>query len=148
MQDSDLKKLLLETCPVLPGQEARAWAVLRNRLAQPKLSAQAGARAGESGWAWIYLFSWRGLGIAASLTVGLFVAGQFFGIGVRPLSLATANSQAPGIYATSFYSNSAKAQVVWLNGMEPATDKPTYLDPTTSTQNGNTSATVGDPNSL
>ena len=44
---------------------------------------------------------------------------------------ATADSQAPGIYATAFYSKPAQAQVVWLNGMEPATDQPTYLDPTT-----------------
>jgi hypothetical protein len=47
------------------------------------------------------------------------------------IALATAASQSPGIYATAFYSRTAQAQVVWLNGMEPASDKPTFLDPTT-----------------
>jgi len=46
---------------------------------------------------------------------------------VAPLS---ASSQSPGIFATAFYSQSAHAQVVWINGMEPATDGPTYMDPT------------------
>jgi len=62
-----------------------------------------------------------------------------------PISFASANSEAPGIYATSFYSHSAKAQVVWLNGMEPVSDKPTtYLDPTTRS----TDKADADPNSL
>ena len=69
---------------------------------------------------------------------GNYVAGL-----LEPGSLATADSQSPGIYATAFYSRSAQAQVVWLNGMEPATDKLTYLDPTTVI-----AGPAGDPNSL
>jgi hypothetical protein len=49
----------------------------------------------------------------------------------QPVSFASANSEVPGVYATSFYSHSAQAQVVWLNGLDPASDQPTYLDPTT-----------------
>ena len=32
MHDSELRKLLLDTCPVRPGQEDRAWAALREEL--------------------------------------------------------------------------------------------------------------------
>jgi hypothetical protein len=67
----------------------------------------------------------------------------------KPVSIATADSQSPGIYATAFYSDSAQAQVVWLNGMDPATDKPTYLDPTTADAGSdNSAAPADDPNSL
>jgi hypothetical protein len=70
-------------------------------------------------------------------------------LGGQPIALATADSQSPGIYATAFYSRSAQAQVVWLNGMEPATDKPTYLDPTTVVSgSAETPQRAGDPNSL
>ena len=66
--------------------------------------------------------------------------------------MATADSQSPGIYATAFYSRSANAQVVWLNGMEPASDKPTYLDPTTVVGEAphaeQSQPSTGDPNSL
>lgn len=140
MQDSELKKLLLETCPVLPGQENRAWTALRERLAR--------ADGKSSPRAWLFFPSRRGLTIAVSVAIALFIAGQYFGIGVKPLSLATADSQAPGIFATSFYSAPAQAQVVWLNGMAPVSDNPTYLDPTTVIQGKGSSATSGDPNSL
>ena len=137
MEDNELRKLLQETCSALPGQEARAWSALRARLAPP-----------QGPLAWLFVPSRGGLVFALVITVALFVAGEFFGIGVKPISLATANSQSPGVYATSFYSDSAKAQVVWLNGMAPATDKPTYLDPTTEIPAGNSSAPGQDPNSL
>jgi hypothetical protein len=77
------------------------------------------------------------------------IAGNFILGRLAPISLATADSQSPGIYATAFYSRSAQAQVVWLNGMDPATDKPTYLDPTTVV-GGEKAAPrpVRDPNSL
>ncbi len=138
MQDSDLKKLLLETCPIRPGQESRAWSVLQERLfhQQPR-----------SVWSWLYYPTWRGL-ILAVVTLALIpLVGSFFGS--QPVGLITAESQAPGIYATAFYSRPAQAQVVWLNGMEPATDKLTYMDPTMVI--GGTTATSpakGDPNSL
>ena len=35
MHDYELKKLLEETHPVLPGQEERAWKALKARLATP-----------------------------------------------------------------------------------------------------------------
>lgn len=82
--------------------------------------------------------------LALILVTGDFVLGR-----LEPVSLATADSQSPGIYATSFYSRSAQAQVIWLNGMDPATDKPTYLDPTTViTGTTETPQPTGDPNSL
>lgn len=140
MQDSELKKLLLETCPVLPGQENRAWAALRERMAR--------SQGKPSPWAWIYLPSRRGLAMAVGIAVVCFIAGTYFGIGVKPISLATADSQEPGVYATSFYSDPAQAQVVWLNGIPPASDKPTYLDPTTVIKANDSSAPAGDPNSL
>lgn len=117
MQDSDLKKLLLETCPVLPGQEARAWEAFRQRT-------QAGTSAAlKRGWFLSPAF--------ATVTVALICVANFVFTSEKHASMATADSEAPGIYATTFYSDSAQAQVVWLNGMEPATGKPTYLDPTT-----------------
>jgi hypothetical protein len=122
MNDLELKNLLLQTCPVLPGQEARAWAALQARLAPESK---------RSPWVWLALPFWRPLAYAA---FGFIVAVVLFNVGVMGPgrhALVFADSQAPGIYATSFYSNSAQAQVVWLNGMEPATDRPTYLDPTT-----------------
>ncbi len=120
MNDLDLKNLLLETCPVLPGQEQRAWLALKARLAPVPAKAS------------FFSPSWRSLGY---IGLSLFMAVALFDLGMmmRPNrhALVFADSQSPGIYATSFYSNSAQAQVVWLNGMEPASDKPTYLDPTT-----------------
>jgi len=141
MDDSDLKKLLLETCPVRPGQEDRAWSALRDRLykKQPR-----------SAWSWLYYPTWRGLSVTVSIAVLVtsfwlvLISGKDAGLG-----LATADSQSPGIYATAFYSKPAGAQVVWLNGMDPASDKPTYLDPTTVvTKPKQAQPPQGDPNSL
>jgi hypothetical protein len=132
MHDRELKKLLLETCPVRPGQESRAWSALKDRLYH--------ARQARSGWRWLYYPAWRGMAVALGAFVLIILAMDEFGIGPEPVSLATADSQSPGIYATAFYSRPAQAQVVWLSGMDPATDKPTYLDPTT--------VIGGEPNSL
>jgi len=137
MHDRELKKLLLETCPVRPGQESRAWSALRDRLDHAK---QARSQS-RSLWSWLYQPVWRGLAVAAVALALIPTMGEFFG--GQPLPLATADSQSPGIYATAFYSSSAQAQVVWLSGMDAASDKPTYLDPTTSV-----SGAAGDPNSL
>ena len=141
MEDRELKKLLLETCPVRPGQEARAWSSLREQLfLRPQVS----------GWRSLLLPTWRN-GALAGVGVGLMVGAVLsFALTSQSRIFATADSQAPGVYATSFYSTSAKAQVVWLNGMEPATDKPTFLEKTgaISKPPENTSGPNGDPNSL
>ena len=105
MHDSELKKLLLETCPVRPGQESRAWSALRERIYNPKEHL--------SGWSWLYYPAWRGLTMAVVALVLIPIVGEFL-LGPSE-SLATANSQSPGIYATAFYSRPAQAQVVWLN---------------------------------
>jgi hypothetical protein len=91
MQDSELKKLLLETCPVLPGQEDRAWVALREQLypARPHFA-----------WSWLYYPTWRGLALAVVVLALIPVLGDFL-IG-KSISLATADSQSPGVYATSF----------------------------------------------
>ena len=136
MNDSDLKKLLLETCPVRPGQEARAWAALRDRLNK---TTSPGNR-----WAWLYYPTWRGASIGLAAVCAMALLGNIVADYFHPISYASANSQVPGIFATSFYSSSAKAQVVWLNGLEPASDQPTYLDPTTDVAQ----PPAGDPNSL
>ena len=118
MNDTELKSILLETCPILPGQQARAWGNLRSRLSPaPRVAAP---------WFLRPAFTF------ALLSVVILPAIFLLGLRMQPVShgLAFADSQVPGIYATSFYSHSAQAQVVWLNGMDPATDKPTYLDPT------------------
>jgi len=143
MHDRELKKLLLETCPVRPGQESRAWSALREQLYQAK-PARSQSR---SLWSWLYYPPWRGLAVAGvALALAPIVYDSLFG---QPVALATADSQSPGIYATAFYSRSAQAQVVWLNGMEPATDKPTYLDPTTVVSRTTAAPRPsGDPNSL
>jgi hypothetical protein len=141
MEDRELRKLLLETCPVRPGQEDRAWATLRERLyAQPKLA----------WWAALLQPTWRNgalAGVACGLIVGAVASFLYTS---QERILATADSQAPGIYATSYYSNAAHAQVVWLNGMEPASDKPTFLEKTGQVRNpsDNSTGSTGDPNSL
>jgi hypothetical protein len=135
MQDSELKKLLIETCPVRPGQEGRAWSALRDRLHHPKQA--------RSEWNWLYYPTWRGLAVAVVALALIPMVGNFVAGRLELGSLATADSQSPGIYATAFYSRSAQAQVVWLNGMEPATDKLTYMDPTRVI-----TGTKSDPNSL
>jgi len=141
MNDSELKKLLLETCPVRPGQESRAWSALREQLSH--------AGQTHSGWSWLYYPTWRGLALAAVALTLIPILGNFVAGRLEPVALATADSQSPGIYATAFYSRSAQAQVVWLNGMDPATDKPTYLDPTTVVAGETeTPQPAGDPNSL
>jgi hypothetical protein len=141
MQDSELKKLLLEACPVRPGQENRAWTALKSRL-YPGQQAR-------SAWSWLYYPTWRGLTVAAVALALIPLLGDFLVGGFEPVTLATADSQSPGIYATAFYSRAAKAQVVWLNGMEPASDRPTYLDPTSVIAGGaDKSQPARDPNSL
>jgi hypothetical protein len=139
MNDLELKALLLETCPVRPGQEECAWSALKDKIAP-----------NASRLKWLFVPAWRSLAFAA---VGIFMALAIFDLGLtmRPArhALILADSQSPGIYATSFYSNSAQAQVVWLNGMEPASDKPTYLDPTTVLSSKSKPAGVSRPsNSL
>lgn len=141
MEDRELKKLLLETCPVRPGQEDRAWTSLRERLY---------ARPAGLGWAGFLQPTWRN-GAIAGVAVGLIIgAVASFAFTSQARIFATADSQAPGIYATSFYSRPAQAQVVWLNGMEPATDTPTFLEKTGAIANppNGASAPAGDPNSL
>jgi hypothetical protein len=124
----------LETCPVRPGQEDRSWNALRERLNPASI--------GASKWAWLYVPTWRGALVGLSAVCGLALIGNILVARYQPVSFASASSEAPGIFATSFYSSSAKAQVVWLNGLEPASDKPTYLDPTTVIP------ASGDPDSL
>ncbi len=115
MNDNDLKEMLQETCSVLPGQEARAWSRLHERLRKPA----------PASFSWL---TWRSaLAYGAGVAVVAVIAVRFATPAVAPLS---ASSQSPGIFATAFYSQSAHAQVVWINGMEPATDGPTYMDPT------------------
>ena len=141
MHDRELKKLLLETCPVRPGQESRAWSAFRDKLYP--------AGREHSRWNWLYYPTWRGLAVATLALALIPIVGNFILGRLQPVSLTTADSQSLGIYATAFYSNSAQAQVVWLNGMEPATDKPTYLDPTTVvTRKRETPQPATDPNSL
>ena len=139
MEDRELRNLLLETCPVRPGQESRAWSGLREQLYA--------VRPENSGWSSVLTSrGWTGIAVALAL---LLIVGGLTLNRVTPNAIATADSQSPGIYATAFYSNSAKAQVVWLNGMEPATDKLTYLDPTTVIAGATDNApATGDPNSL
>ena len=140
MQDSELKEIAARDLPGSAG------------AGESRLGGSAGADGPAQGkpspWAWIYLPSRRGLAMAVGIAVVRLSPAAISVIGLKPISLATADSQAPGIYATSFYSDSAQAQVVWLNGMEPATDKPTYLDPTTVIKANDSSAPAGDPNSL
>jgi hypothetical protein len=126
MNDQQLKSTLLETFPVLPGQEARAWNLLQERLRKPAFS-----------------LAWRPLltgAAAVACTVALVV--HFDAPAIAPVS---ASSQSPGIFATAFYSQGAHAQVVWINGMDPATDGPTYMDPTSKVDE---SATDKTPDSL
>jgi hypothetical protein len=122
MNDLELRNLLLETCPVRPGQEGRAWLALKERMAKPGHSSVRGLFSG----------TWGRMAFATSVVI-LAAAILALGVNLWPAhrGLVFADSQVPGIYATSFYSHSAQAQVVWLNGMDPATDRPTYLDPTT-----------------
>jgi hypothetical protein len=111
MNDNELKSALLETWPALPGQEARAWTRLQERMHAP------------SRMAW---FDWRSvLAGGAAVAALVMLAAHFAEPGIAPVS---ASSQSPGIFATAFYSQPAHAQVVWLNGMDSATDGPTYLD--------------------
>ena len=113
MTDHNLRELLQETCPVLPGQENRAWGQLQERRSRPTPPA------------WL---RWQSvLASGAAVATLALVAVRLASPSVAPVSAA---SQSPGIFATAFYSQNAHAQVVWLNGMEPASDGPTYMDPT------------------
>jgi hypothetical protein len=114
MNDAELKQLLAETHQVGPGHEARQWARFQARLfadAQP-------AQRRLPTWAF------AGAGVAA-----LVLAFTWFALPGH-IPMVSAQSQAPGIFATAFYSPAAQAQVVWLNGVDPASDAPSYLDPT------------------
>ena len=140
MHDSELKKLLLETHPVKPGQEERAWAQLKERFSS---SDQA-----ES----ISIFiGWRTAVAACALVALTVLAGNLTKMSSYSTPFASVASQSPGIYATAFYSHAAQAQVVWLNGLEPASDKLTYMDPTmivADTSHAATSQPTGGPNGL
>ncbi len=123
MHDSEIKKLLLETCPVQPGQEDRAWIALRQRLyGQPA----------PSRWAWFYAPTWHGALTGLALLCVIALSAELIASHSQPISFASARSEAPGIYATSFYSHAADAQVVWLNGLDPATDRPAPSTPPAS----------------
>jgi len=113
MNDRELKDLLQETAPVLPGQEARAWLRLQERMQRP------------APLAWV---TWRSLATGGASLAALVLFAVHFAAPTP--ALVSASSHAPGIFATAFYSQPAHAQVVWLNGMEPATDGPTYMDRT------------------
>ena len=116
MNDQELREALTETWPIRPGQEGRAWSSL-----QHSLRGKASPR--------IVLFSFPRVLVGGFALVGLVLLALRFTAPIpAPLS---ADSQSPGIFATAFYSQPARAQVVWLNGMDPATDGPTYMDPTT-----------------
>ena len=119
MTNDDLKNLLLETHPVRPGQEARAWATLAARLRRPEESRLP--------------FFTPLIRVSAALVMCSFVLTLVGLLALRPghIALASAHSQSPGIFATAFYSHAAHAQIVWLDGLEPATDQPSYLDDTT-----------------
>jgi hypothetical protein len=115
MNDHELKQALTETWPIRPGQETRAWSSL-----QARLDAKAAPRAPFLTWPRV-------------LAGGFAVAGLaliFLQLQPQDVPELSAASQSPGIFATAFYSQPARAQVVWLNGMDPATDGPTYMDPT------------------
>jgi hypothetical protein len=116
MNDKELKDMLTETWPIRPGQEGRAWSSLQASLG--------GKTKAES-----VIFSWPRLACGGLAMVGLSLVR--FRLGTPSAPLLSADSQSPGIFATAFYSQPARAQVVWLNGMDPATDGPTYMDPTT-----------------
>jgi len=131
MKDSELRKLLIETCPVRPGQEDRAWSVLRERLFdQPVV---------VSPPFWKRLFDWPVLTASMAVAACLLFIGYNVIESSRPgqpapldEALNTAKGDAPGVYATCYYSAPAHAQVVWLKGLDPIGDQqPTYLDPTT-----------------
>ena len=139
MNDSELKKLLLEAHPIKPGQEERAWAQLKSHLSPT-----------EQLRSLSFFMGWRtGLATCALIITGIFVA-NLVTTGSYPSSFASAASQSPGIYATAFYSHSAHAQVVWLNGLEPASDKLSYMDPTmvVAGSDANAPQPAGDPNGL
>ena len=100
-------------------------------------------------WNWVHPSAWRGWAVACIALALLPVVGLFAYIHGEHIGLATADSKSPGIYATAFYSHSAQAQVVWLNGMEPVSDKPSYMDPTTViSDKDKTPEPAHDPNSL
>jgi hypothetical protein len=116
MNDKELKAALTETWPIRPGQEGRAWSSLQDNLW--KEAAPVGS-----------FFTWTRLAMGGlALVVATFI---FARLETSLPAALSADSQSPGIFATAFYSQPAKAQVVWLNGMDPATDGPTYMDPTT-----------------
>ncbi len=109
------------------------------------------ARPERSGWSWLYLPTWRSAAIAVAALVIIPVVGTLIWGNAQPQSLATADSRSPGIYATAYYSSSAGAQVILLKGMGRASDKLTYLDPTTDVGDApqtQSPAPTGDPNSL
>ncbi|HUB68742.1 MAG TPA: hypothetical protein VL981_14760 [Candidatus Methylacidiphilales bacterium] len=139
MHDHELKKLLEESYPVRPGQEERAWKALQMRLVAPP----------RRRWDGFSIPAWSG----AIVTIAILAVLAVFGSLLIPLKsyvprFVSADSRAPGIYATAFYSKTARAQVVWLNGMEPASDRLTYLDPTSAIPASKSAEAIGDPNSL
>jgi len=123
VRDTELKNLLLETCPIRPGQEERAWTQLKGHFSPTRPSPSESHS---------FLFSWRGALAGCFLMAIILTIGDLVTMSSSSTPVASASSQMPGVYATAFYSHSTHAQVVWLNGMEPASDKLTYLDPTTA----------------
>jgi hypothetical protein len=117
MHDSQLKKLLIKTHSVKPGQEERAWTQLRGRLSSP-------------GRVESTFVGWPTACAACALMAVAAFAGGLLKMPSSSTPFASVASESPGIYATAFYSHSAQAQVVWLNGLEPSSDKLTYMDPT------------------
>ncbi len=82
MHDSELKNLLLETHPVRPGQEERAWTQLKDRL----------SFAGQLRSVSIFI-SWPSTVTACLLVLFTIMAGSFMATRPYPASFASAASQ-------------------------------------------------------
>jgi hypothetical protein len=112
MNENELKQLLRE-------DNARLWA--RARMAQlaawRRLQERLGGAAPgmDLSWRWV---SWAGV-------LAVIVATVFYLAPLREsqLSLTRAEAHAPGLYAATFYSDTARADVVWISGMDASSDE-------------------------
>lgn len=112
MNENELKQLLRED-----DARLRAWARMAQPAAWRRLQARLGGAAPETdrSWGWV---SWAGALAVVAATVFYLAP-----LGESQLSLTRAQAHAPGLHAATFYSDTARADVIWISGMDVSSDE-------------------------
>lgn len=115
MNDAELKRVLSESGQPEPHRQAEAWQALRQQMFPPSHHME--TRQEHPAWGW-----WIGSSALAGIALAMAVAWFHQAPVVQSSGIEVAQGNEPGVVATSFYSQKAQANVVWLSGLQYASD--------------------------